>query len=154
VRPHLEYAIPVWNPSLQQDISELEKVQRRATKMSPQLRKLTYEKRLEILGLTTLETRRERGDLIQFYSILTNRHKVIWIKEPRSIRVEDGNPIKGMRRHAKTYYKEHPCTLNARQNFFTNRTVNSWNELPGPVKDSESLNTFKARLDKLPKFKV
>jgi hypothetical protein len=124
--------------------------------MSPQLKKLTYEKRLEVLGLTTLEIRRERGDLVQFYSIITNRHKVNWIKDPRSIRVEEesGNPIKGMRRHAKTYYKEHPCSLNARQNFFINRVVESWNELPGEVKDSESLDSFKARVDKLPKFKA
>ena len=44
----------------------LEKIQRRATKLIPELRDLTYEER----GLTTLETRRLRGDQIEVFKIL------------------------------------------------------------------------------------
>ena len=44
-------------------------VQRRATKVSPTIRHLTYERRLVNLNLTTLEIRRTRGDLIQKYKI-------------------------------------------------------------------------------------
>ena len=36
----------------------LERVQRRATKMIPKLRNISYEMRLKECGLTTLETRR------------------------------------------------------------------------------------------------
>ena len=58
VRPHLEYCIQAWNPHLRKDVDMLEKIQRRATKLIPELRDLTYEKRLKECGLTTLETRR------------------------------------------------------------------------------------------------
>ena len=58
VRPHLEYCIQAWNPHLRKDVDMLEKIQRRTTKLIPELRDLTYEERLKECGLTTLETRR------------------------------------------------------------------------------------------------
>ena len=43
----------------------MECIQRKATKMVLEIRSLEYEERLRVLGLTTLEDRRKRGDLIQ-----------------------------------------------------------------------------------------
>ena len=49
----------------------LEKIQRRATKLIPGLKDLRYEERLKKeCGLTTLETRRLRGDQIEVFKIL------------------------------------------------------------------------------------
>ncbi len=55
VRPHLEFASSVWNPTHLCDIRQLESVQRRATKMARGFRKLDYGQRLKLLELTTLE---------------------------------------------------------------------------------------------------
>ena len=70
VRPHLEYCIQAWSPYLRKDIDMLEKIQRRATKLIPGLRYLSYEERLKECRLTTLETRRVRGDQIEVFKIL------------------------------------------------------------------------------------
>ena len=45
-------------------------VQRRGTKLVPELWDMSYEERLDALGLYTLETRRLRCDLIETYRIM------------------------------------------------------------------------------------
>ena len=45
----------------------LERMQSRATKMTPELRDLSDEERLRECGLTTLKTRRLRGDQIEVF---------------------------------------------------------------------------------------
>ena len=73
--PHLEYCIQAWRPYRKKDIDILERVQRRATKMIQKLRNISYEMRLKECGLTTLETRRLRGDQIEGFKILNGYKK-------------------------------------------------------------------------------
>ena len=65
VRPHLEYGNVIWSPRWRKDKLEIEKVQRRATKLIPTLKDLPYEERLRCLRLPSLNYRRRRGDMIQ-----------------------------------------------------------------------------------------
>ena len=51
VRPHLEYCTQFWSPINVKDADMLDGVQRRATKMIPSLRNLSYEERLKRLGV-------------------------------------------------------------------------------------------------------
>ena len=76
VRPHLEYCIQAWSPYLRKYIDMLEKIQRRATKLITGLRDLRYEERLKECGLTTLETRRLRGDQIEVFKILNGYENI------------------------------------------------------------------------------
>jgi ribonuclease P/MRP protein subunit RPP40 len=68
VRPHLEYAAPIWNPNSIGigKSKQIEKIQRRATKI-PSLKGLSYQERFFVLNLPSLEKRRVRGDLIEFF---------------------------------------------------------------------------------------
>ena len=75
VRPHLEYYVLAWRPYRKKDIDTLERIQRRATKMI-KLRDLSYEERLRECGLTTLETRRLRGDQIEVFKILNGYENI------------------------------------------------------------------------------
>ena len=70
VRTHLEYCIQAWIPYRKNDIDTLERKLRRATKLMPELRDLSYEERLNECGLTTLETVQLRGDQIEVFKML------------------------------------------------------------------------------------
>jgi ribonuclease P/MRP protein subunit RPP40 len=69
VRPHLEYYVQAWRPYLKKDIELIEGVQRRATKLIKSLKDETYENRVKMLHLTSMETRQLRGDLIEVFKM-------------------------------------------------------------------------------------
>ena len=70
VRPHLEYASVIWFV-LYKKIT-LENIQRRATRLVPAFKGLSYPERLKHIGLPTLEYRRERADVMEVFKILSN----------------------------------------------------------------------------------
>ena len=72
VRPHLEYANSVWFPHKSRDIKEIEKVQKRATKLVINLKKISYTNRLQRLKLPTLKYRILCGDMIEVFKMTHN----------------------------------------------------------------------------------
>ena len=57
-----------------------------------------------------------------------------------------------LRREGVCFHREPANIGKIRDNFFLNRTVPLWNDLPVKVKKAESLNGFKAGLDGLGLF--
>ena len=72
VRSHFDYAVSVWDPYKIKHISDIEDVQRRATKLIPEIKKLSYPERLRKLKLPTLSYRPIRGQMIEVYKIINN----------------------------------------------------------------------------------
>ena len=70
VRPHLEHAVQFWSPNLRRDIDKIEKIQRRATKMIPEIRNHSYYQLIQDLDLISLVQRRLRGQLIEVFKYL------------------------------------------------------------------------------------
>jgi len=69
-RSHLEYANSVWYPKRKTDVDKIERVQKRATKLIPELSKKSYSDQLKFLNLPTFKYRRCRGDMIEVYKII------------------------------------------------------------------------------------
>ena len=122
-RPHLEYCIQAWRPYRKKDIDKLERIQRRATKMIPELRDLSYESRLLQCGLTTLETRRLRGDQIEVFKIVNGYEDV---DRNMFFKLKEGSRTRG---HKAALVKK-KCRLDMRKYSFSQRVINEWNKLP------------------------
>ena len=141
VRPILEYGNAVWHPRHKADMKEIEKVQRRATKLIPSLAMLNYGDRLQALKLPSLQYRMRRGDMIQTYKIV---HGIDWLDKDMffssfTIQATRGHPFKLFQKRSR---------LDVRANAFGARVVHDWNSLPNEVVSAPSVNSFKARLDK------
>ena len=141
VRPHLDYCSQAWSPWNAGDRDILESVQKRAVKMVTNLKGRTYEERLAELGMTTLEARRKRGDLIQAYKVLSGKDNVnagTWFSTPPNTvgpttRASSGN-LNVQRNEGR---------LDIRRNFWSVRVCDSWNQLPDEVKSQGTTNGFK-----------
>ena len=139
VRPRLDYCIQVWNPHLCKEITQLEAVQKRATKMISKFKDLSYIERLKETHLTTLQTRRIRADAIQVFKIIIGQDAINF----KNFFVLNNNNNRGHTfKLLKLRFNKDIGKFN-----FRNRVCNFWNSLPDTVIDSSSLNIFKNKID-------
>ena len=139
IRPHLEYGNGIWGPVSKGDQKLIEKVQRRATKLVPEIRAKPYADRLKELGLPSLSYRRLRGDMILTYQILRGNLDVdrtlLSLSTTRHTR---GHEFKLDIHRARSLPRRH---------FFSVRSAAHWNSLPSAVVTAPTISTFKSRLD-------
>ena len=151
----MEFAVAAWNPWYDKDIACLEKVQRRLIRSLSNVRGNTYEEKLRDAGLTTLEERRRRGDMIKAFKKLTGKNnvdKATWFQiaandESQSSTRSNTNVVEGRdQKRSSVLIRERACT-ELRNNSFRLRVGRSWNELPDNVRNVSTTNLFKNAYD-------
>ena len=148
VRPLLEYCVHAWSPYLQRDITLLENVQRRATRLVRRLKNMDYETRLKELKLTKLEDRRTRGDMILTYRLINGLEGIDYRKFFSLV-----NTPYDTRGHSKRIART-LLNLEVRRNFFSRRVIEKWNEkLTEYEVSAPSTKVFKERYDEMEKIR-
>jgi len=100
---------------------------------------MTYEERLRTTGLTTLETRRLKADMLKVYNILKGfegADEMTFFQ--RRVGSTRGRDLKLFRKRVK---------LDVGKFSFGNRICDEWNRLPACVVNVEDVNKFKGNLD-------
>ena len=141
VHPHLEHAVQFRSPHLRRDIDKMEKIQRRATKMIPEIRSHSYHQRIHGLDLISLVQRRLRGQLIEVFKYL-NRFTTASAR-----RLFDYDPNARTRNNGAKLILKHFNTSVA-QHFSPIKITTTSNALPNDVVSSRTVNSFKNSLDK------
>ena len=125
VRPVLDYCVPLWLPNAKKDILKLEKIQKRFTKMIEGFKTKLYEQRITKLGISTVEDRFYRADMIQVYTILNDNKKIY----PTDF-LELSNRA-GQKNLLKLFKRR--CYGDLMKYSFTSRVVGLWNDLQDAV---------------------
>jgi len=142
VRPIIEYGSPVWSPRKNCDNISIENVQRRATKLIPGMKDLSYDQRLKSIGLTTLAYRRLRSDMIETYKIthgIYDEELTQGIFVRREASVTRGHNYKLFQQQSRREVRS--CS-------FAYRVIPIWNSLPADVVNATSVASFKRKLDR------
>ena len=92
------------------------------------------------MALTSLENRRERGDLINVYKMVYGMDRT-----GEDLLKLDKRATRG---HGKKLKKER-CVRDVKKYSFPHRAVELWNGLDESIVNAVSVHSFKARLDKI-----
>ena len=118
------------------------------TKTITALRHESYEKRLDTLGLVTLEERRAQADLCQQYKITRGIEELDFLvpQTKPSWQSASGYNLRG---HSHSLRPQRVLNCEERRAFFTNRVAARWNALSEEVVSVNSVEAFKGRIKNL-----
>ena len=122
------------------DKAVLEKIQRRAVSMISGLKGESYEEKLLELDLPSLEERRHQADMVQSFKIVKGIDKVehgTWFH----LVADGGRATRSA--DCPLNLRQMAARLEVRRNFFSNRVIDSWNQLPTHVKNVKTVSSFK-----------
>ena len=163
VRSTLEYGSSVWDPYLEKDIYQLEKIQRKAVRFIKNDYKTTtpgsVTNMLIELELPTLKERRKNKRLCFLYNIakgsvpaIPASDYLLPIRNKRRIKAKTydscitQNIIKRHQNlHSNCFQLPESKTIPYKNSFFP-KTISDWNELSEVVVSAPSIDVFKARL--------
>ena len=141
VRRIIEYASQVWNPSVLEYISDLEKVQMNFTYRIRSIQYLCYPEQLAVLNLESLELRKLKADLIMYYKILNNL-----IRYTSMTTLLYGNPLQSQLVHLVPILYSHFVVLIELPITPFFRFIYVWNTLPVTITNATTLFAFKRLL--------
>ena len=139
IRPILESNTVVFSPHTVESIDTIEKVQRQFTKYLPGMWDMSYTRRMELLGIKSLEERRIFFDLLFLFKVIMGHTDL----NPDSFFQFNTNPTRG---HGLKIVGTFART-NIRKYFWPNRVVDIWNNLPTDIINQRS--DFRGKLESL-----
>ncbi len=145
VRPTLEYASEIWNSFLTKDIEAVEGVQRYFTKQiccRCNISFISYQHRLKMLNLRSLEYRRLQTDLIMVFKIT---HKLIDIPTENFFTFYSSPYATRSHKYCLLIPK---TKAKCRSSFLTDRIPSIWNKLPSDMFLPDTLLSFKTKLNR------
>ena len=139
VRPVLEYASSVWDPSTKENIKKLEQIQKRAVRfITGEYSKLTRVTPLvKSLNLETLEERRQKGKVLIIYKALND-----------NLEIKHNSLISSSERHRSknTFLIPYARTNSYKFSFFPSG-IRAWNGLPEQTRKTNTLTSFKTLIN-------
>ena len=121
---------------LRRDIDKMEKIQRRETKMIPEIRNHSYHQRIQDLDLISLVQRRLRGQLIEVCKYL-NRFTTAIARGIFDYDLNDRTRNNGAKLIVKHF------NTSVAQHFYPITITTTWNALPNKVVTSRTVNSIK-----------
>ena len=135
VRPHLEYASPVWNPSTCKQVKLIEDVEKFAMRVVTRRWDTGYQ---ELVNIPSLESRRLQSCMCTLYKIV---HGLCYFPPD----IVSQRPSVSQRTDRQFLLYQPFARTNAYHNSFVPYSTNIWNTLPERLVTS-SFTTFKTNV--------